>query len=105
MTALIAVKLRTGDVHISARMAGSLLQVLRFELAMLIIAIRLLNGDSNDIEDIRRLLEDSVHLFKGPVAGLREEEVHTGEHECVSAIVSSKSWLNGLMGRIGSYLT
>ena len=89
-TALIAVKLRTSDVHISTLMVGSLLQILGFEFAMLIIAIRFLDRESNRIKDVRRLLEDSVHLFERPVAGLREEEVYTGEHECVSAIVSSK---------------
>lgn len=84
MATLIAIKLLAGDVHINARLTDSLLKILRFELAMFIIAVGFLNGDSHDIEDISRLLEDGVHLLQGTVSSLREEEVNAWEHESVS---------------------
>lgn len=84
MTTLIAIKLLASDMHISTRMTDSLLKILRFEFAMLIVAVRFLNGDRNGIEDISRLLEDGVHLLQRTVSSLREEEVNTWEHECVS---------------------
>ena len=55
-----------------------------FEELLLLVAVfvvheRLLDGDRDDVEDVRRLLEDHVHLFQRPVSGLREEEVDDGE--------------------------
>lgn len=68
---------------------GSVLEVLRLELAMLVVAIGLFDGDGNGIENIGRFLKDSVHLFQGAVACFREEEVDDGEDERVSKLVSS----------------
>lgn len=71
--------------------ADSLLEVLRFKLTVLIIAVGLFDGDGHDIEHVCRLLEDGIHLFQGAVARLGEEEVDKGEDKCVSVIVSSSS--------------
>jgi hypothetical protein len=51
--------------------------------AVLVVHERLLDRDRHDVEDVCGLLEDQVHFFEGPVAGLGEEEVDGGEDEGV----------------------
>ena len=52
-------------------------------VAVLVVHVWLLDGNWNDVENARRLLEDQVHLFEGPVARLGEEEVDGGEDKGV----------------------
>lgn len=86
---LIAVRRLLFSVHRDHAVAAqSLLNVLGFELAMLIVTIRLLDRMRDGVEHVRGLLENVVHLFQGTVAGLGEEEVDTWEHERVAGIVS-----------------
>ena len=65
-----------------------LFEVLWLELAVLVVAVGLLDRVRDGIENIRGLLEDVVHLFKGTVTSLGEEEVHRGEDESVAVISS-----------------
>lgn len=51
------------------------LEVLRLEVAVLVVVVRLLERDRDNIENVGRLLEDFVHLLKGSLLGLWEEEV------------------------------
>jgi hypothetical protein len=77
-------------MHIRTTMTRGIFQVLRFELTMLVVAIGFLDRDGDGIEDVCRLLENSVHLLQGAIAGFREEKVHEGEYERVSVAVSSR---------------
>lgn len=77
-------------MHIGGNVAGSVLEILRLELAMFVVAIGLFDGDGNSIENVGRFLKDSVHLFQGAVACFGEEEVDDREDECVSKLVSSR---------------
>lgn len=107
-TTLFAVELLAVVLHRtngSALAADSLLEELRLELTMLVVAVRLLDRDGNGVEDVCGLLEDGVHLFQGAVARLGEEEVHGGEHKCVAAIVSSCSVPKRLGGYREAYIT
>lgn len=54
--------------------------------AVLVIALRLLLGNLDDVKgalEAVALLEDLVHLLQGPVGCLGIEEVDTGHHEGV----------------------
>lgn len=99
----ITVELRTRNMHIGIVLVGRFLQVLRFELTMLIVAVGLLDGDGDGIENVCGLLEDSVHLLQGAIPGFGEEEVHNGEDECVSVAVSLS--LGGIDSDQKSYMT
>lgn len=87
MSTLITLHLRTSIVH-SAITADCLLEVLRLELTVLIVAEGLLDRNSDNVENIRRLLEDVVHLLQRTAASLGEEEVYKGEDERIAMIVS-----------------
>lgn len=84
MGTVIAVQLRTCDMHRSTLAADNLLEVLWLEQTMLIVAVGLLDRNGNGIEDVRGLLEDIVHLFQGTTACLGEEEVYNREDKCVT---------------------
>lgn len=71
-------------MHRDARAPERLLEVLRLEVAMLVVAVGLLEGDGGGIEDACALLEDIVHFLERAVAGLGEEEVHDGDDEGVA---------------------
>lgn len=58
--------------------------VVSLELAMLVITVRLFERDRNNIEHVRGLLEDVVHLFKRAVTCLRVEKVHDRENNGVA---------------------
>mgnify|MGYP007115606517 CR=1 FL=1 len=88
----------------AAPAAKALLHVLRLELAMLIIAVRLFDRDRRGIPNACRLLEDGVHFFQGAVARFRVEEVHTRNHEEVAANASLTVVLWG-SGDGKSYMT
>lgn len=66
----------------------SVLEVLGFEVAMLVVAVRLFERVRRGVEDICGLLEDVVHLLKRAVASLGVEEVDNWEDERVARIVS-----------------
>lgn len=85
---LITVKLGARNMHIRAFAMDCFFEVFRFQLAMLVIAVRLLDGYSDSVEHIRGFLEDSIHFFQGAVASFGEEEVDKGEDESVSMFVS-----------------
>lgn len=61
-----------------------LLDVLLLELAVLVVAVGLVDGVGDGVEDVGALLEDVVHLLEGAEAGLGEEEVDAGEHKRVA---------------------
>ena len=77
-----------GSLDGSARATDGLLEVLWLELTVFIVAVRFFDGDGHRVKDIRGLLEDIVHLLQGTVPSFREEEVNTGDHECITGIVS-----------------
>lgn len=54
------------------------------KLAVLAVAVGLVTGGRDHIENARCLVEDCVHLLQGAVCGFRVEEVNNGEDECVA---------------------
>lgn len=74
-----------------------LVDKLGIELALLIVAVGLPDGDIHHVEDAGGLLEDVVHLLQGTTTRLGEEEVDKGEDKCVAVIitVSFKSGTSG----------
>lgn len=85
---LITVKFGARNMHIGALVMSRFFKVLWLQLAMLIVAEWLLDRNSNSVEDIRRLLEDSIHFFQGAIASFGEEKVHKRENERISVFVS-----------------
>ena len=75
-------------MHRGALTADGLLQVFWLQISVLVVAVRLVNRNGNSIEDICRLLEDSIHLLQRAIASFGEEEVDTWEHESVAIVVS-----------------
>lgn len=71
-----------GDMTGAAQMLFGIL-VVDEELSVLAVAVRLVAGNRDDVEDAGRILEDSVHLLQGPVGGLGIEEINDGEDEGV----------------------
>lgn len=71
-----------GDMTGAAEMLFGVL-VIDEQLAVLAVAVGLVAGDRDDVEDAGRILEDSVHLLQGSVGGLRVEEIDDGEDESV----------------------
>lgn len=63
------------------------------KLAVLAVAMGLVAGDRDQVEDAVRLVEDRVHLFQGAVGGFGVEEVDDGEDDCIAG--------SGLDGRQG----
>jgi hypothetical protein len=77
LLALLIRRQLCGDRAVSAVHAR--LEEFLLLVAVLVIHERLLDRDRNDVEDVRRLLKDHVHLLQRPVPGLREKEVDDGE--------------------------
>lgn len=75
-----------GDVAGAAQVLLSVL-VVDEEFAMLAVAVGLVAGDGDDVEDTSRLVEDGVHFFEGSVGGFGIEEVDDGEDKCVTGIM------------------
>lgn len=71
-----------GDMTGAAEMLFSIL-VVDEELAFLAVAVRLVAGHRDDVEDAGGLLENSIHLLQGSVGGLGVEEIDNGEDEGV----------------------
>jgi hypothetical protein len=82
--------------------ADSFLEIFRLEVSVLVVAVWLMDGNANAVEDVGGLLEDGIHFFQGTIASLREEEVDTGEHESVAIIVSLSSGSRKLLPGAGS---
>jgi len=57
------------------------LEELLLLVAVFVVHKWFLDRDRNDVEDVRRLLEDQVHLLQGSVSCLWEEEVDQREDE------------------------
>jgi hypothetical protein len=72
----------------SALAADILLEVLGLELTVLVVAIGLLDRDTDGVEDVGGLLEDHVHFLEGAAAGFGEEEVDDWEDGGVAGVVS-----------------
>ena len=72
------------DLYRDARASERLLEVLGLEVAVLVVAEGLLEGNGRGVEDACALLEDVVHFLERAVAGFGEEEVHDGEDEGVA---------------------
>lgn len=72
------------DVARDAVAADGLLDVLGLKLAVLVVAVRLLDRVCDGVEDVGGFLEDGIHFLQRSVPGLGEEEVHDGEHEGVA---------------------
>lgn len=64
----------------------NLLDELGLELAVLVVAVGLPDGDVHNVENVGGLLEDVIHLLQRAVAGLGEEEVHNWEDSSITAI-------------------
>jgi len=58
------------------------------KFAVLTVAVRLVAGNGDHVEDAGGFVEDAVHLLEGPVGGLGIEEVDDGEDECVAGGLS-----------------
>jgi hypothetical protein len=54
------------------------------KLALLSIAVGLVAGNGDNVENAGSLVEDGVHLFEGAVGGLWVEEVDDGEDKGVA---------------------
>lgn len=54
------------------------------KLALLSVAVGLVAGDRNGIEDAGCLVEDCVHLLQGPIGSFGVEEVDDGEDKCIA---------------------
>lgn len=63
LATLIAIELLSRIVHRICFVKNGFLKVLRLKLAMLIVAVRLFDGERNGIEDVCRLFEYGIHLF------------------------------------------
>lgn len=105
---LIAIKLLTrvimnDSLTTNTLPANSLFEVLWLELTVLIVTIRLLDGDLDDVEDIGGLLEDGVHFLQGTVACFWEEEVDCRKHKEI-AVTAVSHIVDGL-GNLISYIT
>lgn len=68
-----------------AVMLLNLLNVLGLEVSVLVITVRFFERDRDDVEDIRRLLEDVVHFLERAVPCLWIEEPDDRENACVAA--------------------
>ena len=66
----------------------NLLDILLLELTVLVVAVRLIEGIRNNVENVRTLLENIVHLFQGAKTSLGKEEVHAGKNKRVAGEVS-----------------
>ncbi len=64
------------------------LQIFRFELAMLIVAIGLFQGNGYCVKNVRGLLEDAIHLLQRTEFSLGKEEINRWDHESVTRKVS-----------------
>lgn len=51
-----------------------LLNVISFELTMLVVTVRLVERDRNNIEHVRGLLEDIIHFLERAISCLGVEE-------------------------------
>jgi hypothetical protein len=71
--------------------ADGFLKIFWLEVSVLVVAVWLVNGNGNAVEDVGGLLEDGIHFFQGTVASLRKEEVDAREHESVTMMVSLSS--------------
>ena len=96
MTALASLQLATGDKLVIALLFGNVagaahvllgILVVDEELALLAVAVGLVAGDGDNIEDAGCLLEDDVHFLQGAVCGLGVEEVDDWEDECVAGLL------------------
>lgn len=56
------------------------------EFTVLAVAARLFPGDTHDVKDRLRLVEDGVHLLERAVSSLGVEKVHDGEDGGVTVI-------------------
>jgi hypothetical protein len=64
--------------------------VVNKKLAILSVAVSLVSGDRDKVEDAGCLVEDCVHFFKGSVGGFWVEEVYHREDESVAM---NRYWL------------
>ena len=95
MTALASLQLATSDKLVVALLFGDVagaahvllgILVVDEELALLAVAVGLVAGDGDDVENAGRLLENDVHFLQGAVCCLRVE-VDDWEDECVAGLL------------------